>query len=448
MQNLSAPYTPRNPRLSDYYRCVEDYFEELERAHEDRYQARLGYLRPEIRLTIFRYLDCGCLQNGFARVRCEDCGHEYLLAFSCKRRHFCPSCHQKRVVEFGEWFLDDLAVTVPHRHIVFSIPKLIRRCFLFDRKLLADLSRIAWETLKEYTSTPLSADNSMPGCACSIQTFGDFLGFNPHCHIIISDGTFDEQGNFQITPYYDAHALEQLFRHKLLKMLLDKGAITQWHIDLLMSWQHSGFNVHVCEPIAADDRNALECLAHYIIRCQFSQERMTYLEYNGTVNYRSKDGHTTKNFSALDWLALIISHIPRHGEQMVRYYGYYSNAARGKRRKLGLIDEAPEIAGQEADTPYRKKCRANWARLIQKIYEIDPLTCPKCGGIMRILAFIEESAVIRKILDHLGLWDVPKRQPKRGREPPVTVEAEPLLVYADSQVVEYEEAYYIPEYLS
>jgi hypothetical protein len=34
----------------------------------------------------------------------------------------------------------------------------------------------------------------MPGCACSIQTFGDFLGFNPHCHIIISDGTFDEQG--------------------------------------------------------------------------------------------------------------------------------------------------------------------------------------------------------------------------------------------------------------
>jgi hypothetical protein len=45
------------------------------------------------------------------------------------------------------------------------------------------------------------------------------------------------------------------------------------------------------------------------------------------------------------------------------------------------------------------------------------------------------------------LWDVPKRQPKRGREPPVTVEAEPLLVYADSQVIEYQEAYYIPEYL-
>jgi hypothetical protein len=109
--------------------------------------------------------------------------------------------------------------------------------------------------------------------------------------------------------------------------------------------------------------------------------------------------------------------------------------------------ETSAIVEQEADTPYRKKCRANWARLIQKIYEIDPLTCPNCGGTMRILAFIEEAAVIRKILDHLGLWDVPKRQPKRGREPPVIAVEEPLLVYADSQVIEYEEAYYIPEYL-
>jgi len=239
-------------------------------------------------------------------------------------------------------------------------------------------------------------------------------------------------------------------------MLLDKGAISQWHIDLLMSWRHSGFNVHICEQIAADDRQALETVAHYIIRCQFSQERMTYLEESGTVIYRSKDGQTTKTFSALDWLAHIISHIPRHGEQMVRYYGYYSNAARGKRRKHGVLDDkTPEIAGQEADSAYRKKCRANWARLIQKIYEIDPLACPNCGGTMRILAFIEEAAVIRKILEHLGLWDVPKRQPKQGRSPPVTVEpvlsgvegTEPKLEYADSQVTEYEEAYYIPEYL-
>jgi len=57
---------------------------------------------------IYRYLDCGFLHNGFARVRCKDCGHEYLVAFSCKRRHFCPSCHQKRLVEFSEWLCEEV----------------------------------------------------------------------------------------------------------------------------------------------------------------------------------------------------------------------------------------------------------------------------------------------------------------------------------------------------
>lgn len=74
--------------------------------------------------------------------------------------------------------------------------------------------------------------------------------------------------------------------------------------------------------------------------------------------------------------------------------------------------------------------------MIQKIYETDPLTCPKCNGTMRMLAFIEEAAVIRKILDHLGLWDIQKRMPKRGREPPLIAVEEAMVVYADSQVVE------------
>jgi ribosomal protein S27E len=56
-----------------------------------------------ITTVIYRYLECGDLHFGFARVKCQDCGHEYLLAYSCNRRHFCPSCHQKRVVEFGQW---------------------------------------------------------------------------------------------------------------------------------------------------------------------------------------------------------------------------------------------------------------------------------------------------------------------------------------------------------
>ena len=69
-------------------------FETFKRVYEERFERAYGFYRPYLRSVIYRYLDCGVLRNGFARVRCGECGHEYLLAFSCKRRHFCPSCHQ------------------------------------------------------------------------------------------------------------------------------------------------------------------------------------------------------------------------------------------------------------------------------------------------------------------------------------------------------------------
>ncbi|MBU4294096.1 MAG: transposase zinc-binding domain-containing protein [Actinobacteria bacterium] len=60
------------------------------------------------------------LHNGFARIKCRVCNHEYLLAFSCKRRHFYPSCHVKRVIQFGEFACSNVLKNVPHRHFVFS----------------------------------------------------------------------------------------------------------------------------------------------------------------------------------------------------------------------------------------------------------------------------------------------------------------------------------------
>jgi hypothetical protein len=106
-------YRPRQPENSAYYQCVEDHFEDFEQVYEERFERAYGFYRPYLRSVIYRYLDCGILRNGFARVRCGECGHEYLLAFSCERRHFCPSCHQKRVVEFGEWVCGEVFKKVP-----------------------------------------------------------------------------------------------------------------------------------------------------------------------------------------------------------------------------------------------------------------------------------------------------------------------------------------------
>jgi len=173
-------YEPRNPRANDYYRCIEAHFEDLEGAWEEHYQNVYGYWRPYIMDVILRYLDCGDLHFGFARVRCETCGHEYLVAFSCKRRHFCPSCHQKRVVEFGEWLYTEVLKQVPHRQWVFSIPKRLRIYFMFDRSLLAELSQCAWKVLSAYLKQGTPYDDAVPGGVIAMQTFGDFQNLNPH----------------------------------------------------------------------------------------------------------------------------------------------------------------------------------------------------------------------------------------------------------------------------
>jgi hypothetical protein len=109
---------------------------------------------------------------------------------------------------------------------------------------------------------------------------------------------------------------------------------------------------------------------------------MKYYPDKAKVTYESKYGKEVKEFSCLEWMAALISHIPDRGGQMVRYLGHYSNATRGRLKKE---DGRPEyhIIEDESLGGLNK----SWARLIQKIYEVDPLTCPECGGEMRIIAF-------------------------------------------------------------
>jgi hypothetical protein len=63
-----------------------------------------------------------------------------------------------------------------------------------------------------------------------------------------------------------------------------------------------------------------------------------------------------------------------------------------------------------------KERRKNWARLIQKTYEVDPLTCPKCSGTMKVISVIEDEEAIKKILNHLGMWPVESLKVERERK--------------------------------
>ena len=131
--------------------------------------------------------------------------------------------------------------------------------------------------------------------------------------------------------------LEELFRAKVIHLLVEQKLLPPERVQVLYSWKHSGFNVHAGEQVAPEAKADLEGLAQYILRNPFSVEKMPLESPTDMVIYRSRlNAKINRNFevfTATDFLAAITQHIPDKGAQMVRCYGWYSNKMRGARQR-------------------------------------------------------------------------------------------------------------------
>ncbi len=107
------------PERTTLYQIVQQHLETYlalaEEADWDGWQVPV-YVEKAFR----RYLECGILAYGFARARCGECGHDVLVAFSCKGRGLCPSCNARRMVETAAYLVDHVFPQLPVRQWVFS----------------------------------------------------------------------------------------------------------------------------------------------------------------------------------------------------------------------------------------------------------------------------------------------------------------------------------------
>ena len=135
----SFSYERHRPEETTLYRVVA---EELE-TFLAQVEARTGSSVPEFVKDEFEaYLECGILAHGFLRLRCSECSHEKLVAFSCKRRGFCPSCGARRMAETAAYLVDNVIPPVPVRQWVVSFPIPLRIVFAAHPELLAAVLRI------------------------------------------------------------------------------------------------------------------------------------------------------------------------------------------------------------------------------------------------------------------------------------------------------------------
>ncbi len=159
----SPLYRPRNPQGSDLWRLMDRHFAVFAQVYDERFQAKYGFWRPVIQRSVTAFLKCGDLHEGFARVCCGDCQHEMFVAFSCKQRCTCPSCHQKRALLTALHVAEEVCSRVQHRQVVLTIPKRLRLHTRFDRSLLGKLAAAAWACVRDEVRRLLGREDVMPG---------------------------------------------------------------------------------------------------------------------------------------------------------------------------------------------------------------------------------------------------------------------------------------------
>ena len=138
-------YNPRHPERTLLYQTVAEHYESwLELASAGQFDGQGDHHSPKpyVRKAFKKYLQCGIFAHGFARARCEDCGHDFLVAFSCKGRGVCPTCNTRRMAQTAAHLTDHVLPCLPVRQWVLSVPKRLRYYMQRDGATLGMVLRI------------------------------------------------------------------------------------------------------------------------------------------------------------------------------------------------------------------------------------------------------------------------------------------------------------------
>jgi len=324
-------------------------------------------------------------------------------------------------VIFAEHMEAEVLEKVPHRHLVLSLPKRLRAFFRYDRRLLSILFTAAWQSIKELFCAVLPG--ATPGAVLCVQSHGDSLNYNPHLHGIVTDGAFLPDGTWQPLGVANPEKLQTLFMHRVLAELKAKELIDDTTIEQSLAQTHSGFSAWWGEPIPPDDAAQRLFLSRYIDRGPVAESRISITD--DIITYLTPKDDITHEFEPLEFLARLTPHIANRWESTTRYFGWYSSRARGKRNKLKIVSSV-----STAQPLQKRKASKRWAALIKRVFEVDPLVCPKCQGSMRIREFLTDQSEIKAALKFMELSGFV--QPEWVRGPPQTKSFEP-----DQEYLEY-----------
>lgn len=186
-------YVRREPEKTLLYKIINEFYSQYLLHLADEGRTLPQYIQKEFD----DYLKCGLLEYGFLRVRCEDCHHEKMVAFSCKHRGLCPSCCAKRMIENAALLLDAVLPYEPMRQWVLSVPFPLRFLFSSHLHVMGKVLRIVCRTISTYLIKKSGFHKKMArtGEITLIQRFGSALNLNIHFHMLFLDGVHVDDAN-------------------------------------------------------------------------------------------------------------------------------------------------------------------------------------------------------------------------------------------------------------
>ena len=377
---LGSPprYQRHQPEKTLLYRIVEQHYP----AFLAHLEAEGRTLPEHVRQEFTDYLRCGRLEHGFLRVRCESCHHEKLVAFSCKRRGFCPSYGARRMVESAALLVDEVLPARPLRQWVLTVPFPLRFLFAAYPELMGRGLGIVTRAISTHLAhqAGFSKREALTGAVTLIQRFGSALNLNIHFHMLFLDGVYvqddcDHYG-FRHTPLptiEQLHDLLQVISQRVARFLERRGILERDEDNSYLTLDGleedplkdihgysvtyrvaigpqqgrkvftlqtippqpepspgharvaklNGFSLHAGVAARAHQRRKVERLCRYISRPAISEQRLS-LTPTGKVRYELKtpfrNGTTHVIFEPLDFIARLAALVPKPRVNLTRFH--------------------------------------------------------------------------------------------------------------------------------
>lgn len=466
---LAPAYRRHRPERTTLFAIVNEHYPRFIEAIEASGVCLPAFVRQEFD----DYLKCGLLEHGFLRVKCDGCRNEHLVAFSCKRRGFCPSCGARRMVESAAHLVDNVFPEAPVRQFVLTFPFPLRFLLAAKPRVLTEVLAVVQRGISTFLirkSGFTVASGARTGAVTLIQRFGSALNLNPHLHMLFLDGAYTFTGGSATF-----HRARRPTRDELVKLLHSLSGRIVWLLErrglLIADEPHpaleiemgsgleqlhaasiqyriavgphagrkaltlytvppledepalglvakmAGFSLHAGTVCEVYQRSKLERLCRYITRPPVATMRLS-VDGQGRVVYRYKrpfrDGSTHVVLEPLDFMARLAALVPRPRLNLTRFHGVFAPNFKHRarivpRRSRGRVDSDKPLAPM------------SWAQRLKRVFSIDIETCPECGGKLRVIACIEEPALIAKILGHVHKRDEltgieARGPPARGEE--------------------------------